>query len=482
MKVTFIQTRQRGFALPTILIASVIMLTVLVAAISASSSVRSGLDSQYYNKLASEAAESGVAYAQDCMSKNSGVPQWSDSMPLRPNTDCAGTKVAGLPAYVMSTSEARTTFTVGFPDTTSSGVAVNVSATGTIELLRKSTGTPWKSQQSSYVASVSPDTTAPPPPVWKSYTLQSGWVDYGAPYAAHAYTKTGYGEVFLKGLIKSGSDARDTTIFVLPPGYRPDTQLAFHVGSDGNGVSGIGRIDVLPTGEVRFIDGSNAWISLDSVHFMASNSCNQNILTLQNGWANWNGGFAPLSVCQDPSQRIHVQGLVKAGNAGSGVVIGPMPSGYQPPENLLFTAADNTGVFGSFGVYTNDAVVARGQLNSFLSTMATYYPASYTNWTDLPLQNGWTTFDPGWSPLRYTKSADGVVSLKGLIKGGATYNGVIIGTLPAGYRPKERLLLSSVALDHHLRVDISANGVIDLDAGAEASWTSLDDITFIADQ
>nr|HMM62431.1 hypothetical protein [Candidatus Saccharibacteria bacterium] len=39
--------------------------------------------------MARSAAEAGIQYAKACMDLH-GVPQWSDAMPLRQDTDCTG--------------------------------------------------------------------------------------------------------------------------------------------------------------------------------------------------------------------------------------------------------------------------------------------------------------------------------------------------------------------------------------------------------
>jgi hypothetical protein len=81
---------QRGFALPTVLIASVILLTVLAVAVSATAAVRTTLKNQYYEQLAQTAGEAGVAYAKACLAENENIPQWTDEYPLTPGTDCYG--------------------------------------------------------------------------------------------------------------------------------------------------------------------------------------------------------------------------------------------------------------------------------------------------------------------------------------------------------------------------------------------------------
>lgn len=134
--------RQEGFALPTILIASVVMLIVLVAAVTATESVHSALDRQYYNQLAREAAESGIAVAQLCLQANSYNPTWSNSYPLQPDKDCTGVNNNGASHWIINQGNIQTTFTVLAP--TNQNVSQLIVATGTVQLLRPSTGQPWR--------------------------------------------------------------------------------------------------------------------------------------------------------------------------------------------------------------------------------------------------------------------------------------------------------------------------------------------------
>lgn len=80
----------KGFALPTVLIASVVLLTVLAVSVSATATARTTLKEQYYAQLAQIAGEAGVAYAKSCLAANENEPQWTDAKPLTPSTDCAG--------------------------------------------------------------------------------------------------------------------------------------------------------------------------------------------------------------------------------------------------------------------------------------------------------------------------------------------------------------------------------------------------------
>ena len=62
-----------GFALPTIIVVSVILFAVLAAVMSTVSSVRSRLTDQYRQSLTRDAAESGVAYASYCYASQAGT-------------------------------------------------------------------------------------------------------------------------------------------------------------------------------------------------------------------------------------------------------------------------------------------------------------------------------------------------------------------------------------------------------------------------
>lgn len=86
-------SNKKGFALPTVLIASIVLLSILAVAIAATASVRSALKDQYYAQLAQVAGEAGVSYAKACLAQNGNVPLWDDNKPLKPSTDCMGNEV-----------------------------------------------------------------------------------------------------------------------------------------------------------------------------------------------------------------------------------------------------------------------------------------------------------------------------------------------------------------------------------------------------
>ncbi len=132
--------RVKGFALPTVLITSVAMMIILLASLSALASIAQALNNQYYQQLAQEAAESGIARVNDCLSKNAYIAQWSDSSQLRPNTTCTGGSACtnSSSCYVLYSPTVRSTFSVGAVSAQSASQTVNV--TGTIQLLSSTNG------------------------------------------------------------------------------------------------------------------------------------------------------------------------------------------------------------------------------------------------------------------------------------------------------------------------------------------------------
>jgi len=97
-----VKINKNGFALPTVLIASIVMLMILLVSITSTSAVKVSLMAQNYNQLAQNAADAGIAYAKACLAANGNVPQWSSEKPLTPGTDCSGEQNTGFTCSVAS--------------------------------------------------------------------------------------------------------------------------------------------------------------------------------------------------------------------------------------------------------------------------------------------------------------------------------------------------------------------------------------------
>ena len=140
--------------------------------------------------------------------------------------------------------------------------------------------------------------------------------------------------------------------------------------------------------------------------------------------------------------------------------------------------------------HANGAVTSKGAGNTYLSLQSMFYPAGRatgsnctTLWCTMSLVNGWQHYGSPYASPQYTKSADGIVMLKGLINGGSS-NGIQITTLPAGYCPAEQLLLATSSNAAWSRLDIARqpNGTcIVVPAAGSTVWISLDNIHYIAE-
>lgn len=338
--------------------------------------------------------------------------------------------------------------------------------------------------------------------VWTPMTLGNGWDAYQpsqTTYASGNYTKTTAGLVMLKGMIAGGPETFDTLIATLPAGYCPSSRLTFYVGSYSATLgSGFGRVDVLAgtgsqTCEVRFMRGTNTWVSLDSIQFLSSGTtCAATVnLTPINGWANWGSPYPVLSLCRDGTGRINARGLVKDGTVTSGTPIGAIPAGYQASEARLMPAVDDTGgaaVFAHIGIYgTGGAnpytVAARGSSTSYLSANVPYIANNgAVTWYTPTILNGSINWGSPHTTLQYGKTSDGVVMVKGLIKNGTVANGTKVFTLPSGYHPTSRMLLPGVSEPNNpARIDVEPDGDVFIQDGGSTNWTSFDSVSFYAD-
>jgi hypothetical protein len=314
--------------------------------------------------------------------------------------------------------------------------------------------------------------------IWGEPDYASGYSDYFGGYSTIGYTKTSAGVVMLKGLVKKSSPVvGGETIATLPADYRPNGILIFQTITNPNTGS---RIDVYPDGRIVVQGGDSGWISLEGINFIPSpTSYTRTALTMVNSWANYGGSFSPATFVVDSVGRVNVQGLVRYGTVANGTQI---VSNLAPKtEKYMHVPARADAPF-LIGIDQSLGIVAKGSYNGYLSLNTMYHPIGYAGWTAFTPSAGWVSYDGGsfFTTPAYTKGSDGIVRLKGLIKGGATADGTVILTLPSTYQPAERTLTTAVCNPNVIcRVDILSNGNVEL-YGANSGWTSLDGITFLA--
>ena len=125
---------QVGFALPTVIITSIIMMIVLLSALTAASSVQASLKQNYYDRVARNAAESGSVYAGKCLISG----DYSEGVDITPRTNCKGVAVAGRLPYVQNTPQLRSTFAFRISSVGNESRTKIATITGRIEFLSES--------------------------------------------------------------------------------------------------------------------------------------------------------------------------------------------------------------------------------------------------------------------------------------------------------------------------------------------------------
>lgn len=364
----------------------------------------------------------------------------------------------------------------------------NYSGATTNELNVSNYTTSWNGYQYRAIINNFGDTSTSNPATlsvttWGDITYLNSYRDYQngtSPYSKIGYTKTSQGVVMLKGLVeKTSAVVAGDVIGILPPNSRPTGILIFQTSTNANVPS---RVDVHPNGEIRVQVGDAGWISLEGITFIPSDtSLARTTLTPTNGWVNYGGSFPGASYVRDSLGRVHTQGLVRYGTItdNTQITLGTQSNAFTG-EYLHLPARSTTG--SAIGVDPSYGLVTKGVgTNGYLSLQSMYYSAGSASWLNLTLQNGWVAYG-GFSSPQYTKGSDNIVRLKGLIRGGTTNNGTIVANLPAGYRPKERTLLAALCNPQvYCRTDVLPNGNVELYL-SDSGWTSLDNITFLAEQ
>ena len=325
-------------------------------------------------------------------------------------------------------------------------------------------------------------------PLWTPCALQNGWTNYGGVYETCGYTITKDGVVVLKGLIRNTSTPSNTRLFQLPDNLSPADPIMFQaVNNPDTGT----RLDIYSNGGVHASSSVDAtYLSLDGAYFIPKNSLyTWTAPSLQNGWTNYNvATWSSLGVTQDASNRVHIKGLLQQGTYSSGTVIADLPAGLNPSETLLVPARSD--VYNLMQLFPAGTITTRGISSYYYATQTMFYPSSYGGWQNLTpvagnpgnnqIGNGWVAYGGAHATPQFTKSADGIVTVKGLIKDGSTTNGRLLVRLPAGYRPRNSLTFSVPMNSGAGRIDIDSNGYI-ISRSTDSTWTSLSGISFVAE-
>ena len=413
--------------------------------------------------------------------------------------------VPGTPTVTGSVSGNEAIFNwPGVPNATSYYVRYNINGTGWITASESTTRTEFRvtAQRGDTVSikvlarnttGTSPDATsnntAVTIPLWTDCNLQNGWENYNAGYETCGYTITKDGVVMLKGHIKGGLTSTNARLFQLPVGMHPSHRMMFQALTAPYSSA---RIDINDDGQVRLFSGGNAdYVGLDGIYFIPKSSLySWQDVPMLNGWTAFGSGFSTLQTTTDASGRVHLRGLIKQGVFAGETPIAQLPVGSRVTEYHHFPARGNA--YNIMGIDTSGRIVSRGISSSYYSTQAMFYPSGYSGWQsfsgtvggnpgDNQMGNGWTAYGTFYATPQYTKSPDGIVTIKGLIKGGTATNLTWMAKLPPGYRPKKTLAFSTVSGAGEARIDVGESGYLVFRSG-DAGWMSLSNISYVAEQ
>jgi len=104
------------------------------------------------------------------------------------------------------------------------------------------------------------------PLTWYTPTFVNSWVDLAGGFDARYAKDSTNGIVYIKGVVKGGSNTTLSNIFTLPVGMRPSTTIMLSQVT----ASGSGRVDINSGGAVSFFGGvahtgdATLWLSISA--------------------------------------------------------------------------------------------------------------------------------------------------------------------------------------------------------------------------
>jgi len=80
-------------------------------------------------------------------------------------------------------------------------------------------------------------------------------------------------------------------------------------------------------------------------------------ITLQNSWVVYSAlPYPPLEVTKGNDGIVTLQGMIKSGTTTTGTVIGNLPVGFRPTQEIIFSAINNA-VLSRIDIYPNGNIV-----------------------------------------------------------------------------------------------------------------------------
>lgn len=326
-------------------------------------------------------------------------------------------------------------------------------------------------------------------PYFHALTYQNGWRDYDGTYFPLSVTRTASGFTKLMGLIAGGTMVSGSTIAILPETFRPEKLVVFPMPTNG----GMARVGIYPDGRITIYGslGWNGWVSMDHVWWISGRTPVWVDGTLQGTWTVTDPLQGTPGVTDLGNGIVLARGAVGNGAQINGGNLMNQPYVQSRGQHIMSVANgshagisigwDNTVSKPNFAMINNkNPQPPAPTTNLELTPMVIFNEVnSPLTWNTASLINGWGNVDnTRFYGASYTKTADGIVILRGLVGGGAV--GVIF-TLPPGFRPRRRILRNNISNDTAGRIDVSPIGDVIFSSGSNA-WTSLDAVMFVAEQ
>ena len=163
--------------------------------------------------------------------------------------------------------------------------------------------------------------------------------------------------------------------------------------------------------------------------------------------------------------------------AGTTYVASGTISGHNLPADTNRNRFDPGAKYFDLVIITNHA----GTGTSVIESVEVYKEPTQEPWKTANYTNGWSNYGSGYSPPGYYKDTNGIVHLRGLVKGGTIGAGSCIFYLDEGYRPDYIRLLHAQTYPNDVmsRINISPDGCVNPATGNNL-WISLDGLSFRA--
>jgi len=159
-------------------------------------------------------------------------------------------------------------------------------------------------------------------------------------------------------------------------------------------------------------------------------------------------------------------------------------SGFTTTGNLRFDVQDGQAAIGgssSMDVsYIGFGMLGGGGGWNGISVYRGETTIAQAAWANFPFTTGgttWANYGAGFQNCQYMKDSLGFIVLRGLcVRTAGT--GLIIGNLPAGFRPPAQLLFASESNSAYCRIDVNTLGDVTITGGVPGAWVSLSNIRF----